>query len=62
MGKGGNKDIGKHLKFLLKDNTLFCETLNTVKRNFIYCKQEQCSWFIENKCSGKGSKYISETF
>lgn len=31
MGKFGNKDIGKYFKFLFKDNTISCETLNTVK-------------------------------
>lgn len=31
MAKFDNKFIGKYLKFLFKDNTIFCETLNTVK-------------------------------
>lgn len=31
MAKCGNKDIGKYFKFLFKNNTISCETWNTVK-------------------------------
>lgn len=31
MAKCGNKDTGKYFKILFKDNTIFCEILNTVR-------------------------------